>query len=295
MQYRKLGQTDFQISKIGFGCMSLKVHSKKNSIDLLAKAYENGINYFDTADLYDKGENEKLVGEALQSIRNKIYIATKVGNEWNNDGTSWRWNTSREYIIKAVEQSLKRLKTDYIDLYQLHGGTLEDNIPEIIETFELLKTQGKIREYGISSIRPNVINKWTKLSNMQSVMMQYSLLDRRPEEECLPLLENNNISVITRGTLTRGLLLKQNPDEYLNYSTTQIKYLQEELSKFDNKIALLIHFALKNPVVTSIAAGIRTQTQLDEILKAYKHPVSAQTLEEISKILPVNKYETHRV
>ncbi len=295
MQYRKLGKTDFQVSEIGFGCMSLEVNNTSENIKLLQKAFDNGINYFDTADLYDKGKNEEIVGKALQSIRDKVYIATKVGNQWNTDGKTWRWNTSREYITRSVEQSLIRLKTDYIDLYQLHGGTLEDNIPEIIETFELLKTQGKIREYGISSIRPNVIKKWTKLSNMQSVMMQYSLLDRRPEEECFPLLQNNDISVITRGTLTRGLLLKQNPGEYLNYSTAQIKQLQDELNKYDNKLALLIHFALKNPVVASIAAGIRTQTQLDEILKAYKHPVSTQILKEIGNILPVNKYEIHRV
>jgi aryl-alcohol dehydrogenase-like predicted oxidoreductase len=87
----------------------------------------------------------------------KVIIATKVGNQWRADGSGWDWNPNKDYIISAVEQSLKRLQTDYIDLYQLHGGTMEDPIDETIEAFEQLQKQGKIRYYGISSIRPTVI------------------------------------------------------------------------------------------------------------------------------------------
>ena len=141
------------------------------------------------ADLYDKGENEKLIGAALKEKRKDVIIATKVGNQWRADGSGWDWNPRKEYILSCVEGSLQRLNIDYIDLYQLHGGTIQDPIDETIEAFELLVQQGKIRYYGISSIRPNVIREYVKRSNIVSVMMQYSLLDRRSEETCLPLLQ----------------------------------------------------------------------------------------------------------
>lgn len=206
MKYRRIGKTSLKVSEISFGCMSLDVTSK-DSESLLRSAVDHGINFFDTADLYDKGENERVVGKALQSVRNQVIIATKVGNQWREDGSGWDWNPTKTYILKAVEDSLRRLNTDYIDLYQLHGGTIEDPIDETIEAFELLKEQGKIRAYGISSIRPNVIREWVSKSNMSSVMMQYSLLDRRPEEAMLELLGTHDISVITRGTLAKGLLV----------------------------------------------------------------------------------------
>ena len=158
MQYLQLGSSTLQVSRIAFGCMSLQ--QEPGSIDVLQRAVALGINYFDTADLYDKGVNETLVGTALKGVRDKVVIATKVGNVWRPDGSGWDWNPSKQHILKSVDESLKRLQTDYIDLYQLHGGTLQDPIDESIEAFEQLVQQGKIRYYGISSIRPNVIREW---------------------------------------------------------------------------------------------------------------------------------------
>ena len=149
--------------------------------------------------------NETIVGKTLQARRDKVIIATKVGNRWNDSKDGWHWDASLLILKSAVKESLKRLGTDYIDLYQLHGGTIEDNIDEVIETFEELKKEGDIRAYGISSIRPNVIKQYTAKSNIDSVMMQYSLLDRRPEE-WFPLLEEKQISVIARGPVAKGLL-----------------------------------------------------------------------------------------
>src|ERR1700733_3678310 len=158
MEYSFLGKSDLKISRIGFGCMSLDPKDS-NAVKILHRALDAGINYFDTADLYNKGENETMLGKAFQDVRHKLILATKVGNQWRDDGSGWDWNPSKKYILSAVDQSLKRLQTDHIDLYQLHGGTLEDPIDEIIETFELLKQQGKILYYGISSLRPNVIRE----------------------------------------------------------------------------------------------------------------------------------------
>src|SRR5438105_13317308 len=152
--------------------MSLKGDQSGNE-KIIHQAVEYGINFFDTADLYDKGMNEVSVGKALKAKRNEVIIATKAGNQWRKDGSGWDWNPKKEYILNCAEDSLKRLKTDHIDLYQLHGGTIDDPIEETIEAFETLKKQGKIRYYGISSIRPNVIKKYVAISNIVSVMMQY--------------------------------------------------------------------------------------------------------------------------
>ncbi|MEP0004987.1 MAG: aldo/keto reductase [Balneola sp.] len=278
---------------IGFGCMSLDPKSSDN-IELLRSAVDKGITFFDTADLYDKGWNEEIVGKALSPVRNKVRIATKVGNEWNESGTDWRWNPTKEYILKAVDKSIKRLQTDYIDLYQLHGGTLDDPIDETIEAFETLKEQGKILRYGISSVRPNVIREWIKRSNMSSVMMQYSLLDRRPEEECLDLLNKSDISVITRGTLAKGMLIDKTAKDYLGYSEQNVKLIQRAISKTDNPLSASIQYVNQHPAVESAVIGIRTMEQLDEVIESQSVRIPSETLNELAGVLEPNISEKHR-
>ncbi|MBO6535900.1 MAG: aldo/keto reductase [Balneolaceae bacterium] len=293
MKYRRIGKTSLKVSEISFGCMSLDVTSK-DSESLLRSAVDHGINFFDTADLYDKGENERVVGKALQSVRNQVIIATKVGNQWREDGSGWDWNPTKTYILKAVEDSLRRLNTDYIDLYQLHGGTIEDPIDETIEAFELLKEQGKIRAYGISSIRPNVIREWVSKSNMSSVMMQYSLLDRRPEEAMLELLGTHDISVITRGTLAKGLLVDKPAKSYLNYTESQVAELQAKLQDTGNELSLAIQYVLANQTVSSAVLGMRTLNQLESILMVVELETDPRYIKEIKQILPINTYNQHR-
>lgn len=293
MNYRSLGRSDISISEISFGCMSLGSDQDTNT-SLLLKAYESGINFFDTADLYGKGWNEETVGTALKPVRDKVIIATKVGNQWREDGSGWDWNPTKEYILEAVESSLKRLKTDYIDLYQLHGGTIEDPIGEAIEAFELLKEQGKIREYGISSIRPNVIREWIKKSNLTSVMMQYSLLDRRPEEESLDLLHEYKISVITRGSLAKGMLIDKAPKDYLGYTPEQVQELQNAVRQTGNPLGSSIQFVLQHPGVASAVTGIRTYDQLESVISGMKNVVSGLGFDGLTKLVKPNVYELHR-
>ena len=293
MKVRTLGNTEIEVSEISIGCMSLGNDQSQNT-SLLRSAYDFGINFFDTADLYDKGWNEKSIGKALSPIRDKVILATKVGNQWRSDGSGWDWNPTKKYILQAVDDSLKRLNTDYIDLYQLHGGTIEDPIDETIEAFELLKEQGKIREYGISSIRPNVIREWIKKSNMVSVMMQYSLLDRRPEEECLDLLKASKISVLTRGSLAKGMLIDKPSKGYVGYSKDAVEKLQHGIKQTKNPISSSLQYILQHPTVSSAVVGIRTLEQLSSVINSQEIEITSESLSLLGEILEPNFYSDHR-
>lgn len=298
MDYRQLGKSSLTISRIGFGCMSLQMEQSGNR-RLLHKAVDCGINYFDTADLYDGGENEKLLGKLLKEKRKQVIIATKVGNQLRADNSGWDWNPSKTYIISAVEKSLQRLQTDYIDLYQLHGGTINDPINETIEAFELLVEQGKIRYYGISSIRPNVIKEYVNRSQIASVMMQYSLLDRRAEETCLPLLEQNNIGVLARGSVAGGLLAGKPAKPYLDYTEQQAARAADAIRKVAGRqrslAATAIGFTLHQPAITAAVVGIRTEHQLQEAIAALAMPaLTSDEIRQLHESLPVNTYSQHR-
>ena len=298
MTYQLLGKSSLLISKIGFGCMSLQP-TQKDFPFLIDQAIDNGINFFDTADLYDAGQNEINIGKAVRAKRNKVIIATKVGNQLRADGTGWDWNPRKKYIITAAEQSLRRLQTDYIDLYQLHGGTIEDPIDETIEAFELLQQQGKIRHYGISSIRPNVIREYVERSNIVSVMMQYSLVDRRPEETCLALLKKNNIGVLARGTVAGGLLAGKTATPYLGFSEAEImtvsKALQAVTPPNSNAATTAIRFVLQQPAITSAVVGVRTEPQLKEVLQAIGNSeISAPALNALNESIRCLYYDQHR-
>jgi aryl-alcohol dehydrogenase-like predicted oxidoreductase len=298
MKYNQLGKSDLQVSELSFGCMSL-TGDHQDSIKILHHALDQGINFFDTADLYDKGDNEVLLGKAFKGMRDKVIIATKVGNQWRGDDSGWDWNPRKEYILGAVDQSLQRLQTDYIDLYQLHGGTIDDPINETIEAFELLKQQGKIRYYGISSIRPNVIREWVQRSDMTSVMMQYSLLDRRPEESCLGLLHRNNIGVLSRGSLAQGLLAGKAAKPYLNYSAKEVESAANAVRTVAGNSRSLseaaIRFILSHPAITTAVLGIRTLQQLKDALHVKgTSSLSEQEISLLRQALKANAYEQHR-
>jgi aryl-alcohol dehydrogenase-like predicted oxidoreductase len=297
MEYVQLGKSAMRISRIAFGCMSLG-DEYAQSERILHRAVELGINFFDTADLYAKGMNETMVGKALKPYRQNVYIASKVGNQWRADGSGWDWNPRREYILEQVEGSLQRLQVDHIDLYQLHGGTIDDPIDETIEAFELLKQQGKISHYGISSIRPNVIREYVKRSNIVSVMMQYSLLDRRPAETCLKLLYDNNIGVLARGAVAQGLLVNKPAKAYLNYSAEEVekaaKAVQSVTDNHRTAAQMAMRFVLRQPGITSAVAGIRTMQQLEEAVEAAKPLITEAELHTLRTAIVANKYEQHR-
>jgi len=279
--------------------MSLKSVSDNEALSLLNNAFEEGINFFDTADLYEHGRNEIITGKALKEKRNEVVLATKVGNQWKEDGSGLQWNPRKEYILKAVDESLKRLQTSWIDLYQLHGGTIEDPIEEIIEAFEHLKEVGKIRYYGISSIRPNVIRKYAGQYGIISNMMQYSIADRRPEESILNLLSENNIGVLVRGALAQGMLSGKTPAAYLDQPVEFMQTAAGITEKYSDNLRTAaqtaIRYVLKHPAVAAAVVGISNEKQLKEISESISTPeLSEEEYEAIQKSAVPLVYQQHR-
>ncbi len=296
MEKRKLPGLEFEISPVALGCMSLKGNLKEDQ-KIIDAAVLGGINFLDTADLYQKGLNEEIVGAAIKDKRKDVIVATKVGNQLREDGSGWDWNPKKSYILKAVEESLKRLQTDYIDLYQLHGGTLEDPWDETLEAFEILKKQGKIRAFGISSIRPNVIRKVLEMNSPATIMMQYNPLDRRPEESAFPLIAQSDSRVLIRGTFAKGLLINKSAEPFLEYTAAEVKEIRELIA--DSGLlpeAFLIRFGLIQPAVGSLVIGASSVQQVEKMIYAYQQHemISDELIKEISAKIPLNLYTQHR-
>jgi aryl-alcohol dehydrogenase-like predicted oxidoreductase len=277
--------------------------NEQEAIQTIHMAIDEGINYFDTADLYDFGKNEELVGKALKGRRDKVILATKVGNRWNESETSWTWDPSKAYIKEQVKESLRRLGTDYIDLYQLHGGTIEDDFEQVIEAFEELVKEGTVRYYGISSIRPNVIHRFVEHSSIQSIMMQYNLLDRRPEE-FFSYLVDHQVSVIARGAIAKGLLTsnwmnKLSDKGYLLHSKNEcirlISQIESILDENQTLHSLALHYCLSHQAIATLAIGARNTNQLkDNLFHYYKNPIGKHQILSLNQALPKELYVDHR-
>lgn len=296
MKKRQLGTSNLHISEISLGCMSLPPNPAEAE-EVIHAAIDAGINYFDTADLYNKGENEKVVGTALKQHRHNIYLASKVGNRWEEGKEGWGWDTSANYINKAVRDSLQRLQTDYLDLYQLHGGTTEDNWEEITDTFESLKKEGLIREYGISSIRPNVFMPFLQNSDAISNMMQFNIFDERASE-FFDSIQQTSASVVTRGSIAKGLLTNEwrtRLKPFMSYDEAAANdVLQKIEQQFGDVHAAALAFNLQYPTVASTVIGARTLTQLKQNLEAYEKAQSLQNISEIDKWTKTDRYTEHR-
>jgi aryl-alcohol dehydrogenase-like predicted oxidoreductase len=303
MKTNQIGNSKLHVSEIGLGTMSLGTDRAK-AVSLIHEAIDNGVTFIDTADLYDFGLNEEIVGEALRDRRDSVVLATKAGNHFEEGKEGWYWDPSKKHIKGALKDSLKRLKTDHIDLFQLHGGTIEDPIDETIEAFEELKSEGLIIEYGISSIRPNVIREFVKKSSIASVMMQYSILDRRPEEEMLDLLHDNNISVIARGPLAKGMLTdryeeKIKEDGFLDYSKFDVletvKQLNEIKGDKRNMTQTALKYALAHPAVATVIPGASRSEQLLANITAQNAPdLTPDEVQNIRDVSKKNVYDKHR-
>ena len=209
MQKRKLGNSGLEVSALGFGCMGLnfldgKGLDKKDAITLLCNAVERGITFFDTAEAYGPYTNEEIVGEALQPYRKDVVIATKFGCK---DARPAVGLDSRPETIRAVtEASLKRLKTDYIDLLYQHRVDPDVPIEDVAGTVKDLIQEGKVKYFGLSEASAKTIRKAHSIQPVSALQSEYSLFWREPEDEIIPTLEELGIGFVPFSPLGKGFL-----------------------------------------------------------------------------------------
>jgi aryl-alcohol dehydrogenase-like predicted oxidoreductase len=235
MEYRKLGNTKEQLSAIGLGTMGMN-HAygqpdDKESIATLNLAIDLGINFWDTADIYAKGENEKLVSEVLVSNRDKIFIATKFGFRWDDNKIN-SFDASPAYIKTAVEQSLRRLRVDHIDLYYAHRVDPLVPIEETVGAMAGLVKEGKVRYLGLSEASAASVKRAHAVHPIAALQSEYSLLTRDVETEILPLTRELGISFIPFSPLARGLVTNT-----LDVSTLLDNDFRRTLPRYQQKYA----------------------------------------------------------
>lgn len=212
MIYRELGKSGLQVSAIGLGCMGMShgygaPADKHEMTALIRKAYELGVTFFDTAEVYGPFANEELVGEALQPLRDKVVIATKFGIRMNGD--KQELDSRPETIRRSVEGSLKRLRTDHIDLYYQHR--VDPNVPieDVAGTVQDLVREGKVLHWGLSEAGVHTIRRAHAVLPLTAVQSEYSMFWRQPEAELLPALEELGIGLVPFSPLGKGFLTGQ--------------------------------------------------------------------------------------
>ena len=213
MQKRKLGKSNLEVSAIGLGCMGMSfgygpAADKKEMISLIRTAVERGVTFFDTAEVYGPFTNEELVGEALAPVRDRVVVATKFGFKPDpNGGTRWSALDSRpEHIQEVAEASLKRLKTDVIDLFYQHR--VDPNVPieDVAGAVKDLIQQGKVKHFGLSEAGVQTIRRAHKVQSVAALQSEYSLWWREPEAEVIPTLEELGIGFVPFSPLGKGFL-----------------------------------------------------------------------------------------
>ncbi len=324
MQYKTLGDTGLLVSKLCFGAMTfhggsglfkMLGSSNQAEADELVKACVNsGINFFDTADVYSEGGSEEMLGQSLQNLgiaRKDVVIATKcfgrMGPGHNDIGAS------RKHIIEAVDASLKRLKTDYIDLYQIHGTDPITPIEETLRALDTLVNQGKVRYVGCSNWaawrlqRALDVSEFKNLARFETLQAYYSIAGRELERELVPLMENSKTGLLVWSPLAGGLLSGK-------FSRENQKPANSRRSEFDfpivdkertwkildviNPIAkehhcsaarIALAWLLAKPVVTSVIIGARNLRQLEDNCASVDVKLSdaqMKALDEISTLPP---------
>jgi aryl-alcohol dehydrogenase-like predicted oxidoreductase len=229
MQKRKLGKSNLEVSAIGLGCMGMSfgygpAADKKEMISLIRTAVERGVTFFDTAEVYGPFTNEELVGEALAPFRDQVMIATKFGFAPDpNGGPGWTVLNSRpEHIKEVAEASLKRLKTDVIDLFYQHR--VDPNVPieDVAGAVKDLIGQGKVKHFGLSEPGVQTIRRAHRVQPVTAVQSEYSLWWRRPEGEVLPTLEELGIGFVPFSPLGKGFLTGK-IDENTKFDSTDFR------------------------------------------------------------------------
>jgi aryl-alcohol dehydrogenase-like predicted oxidoreductase len=308
MEYRPLGRTGVQVSKLCLGTMMFGAWGNTDHDDstrIIHAALDAGINFVDTADVYSAGESEEILGKALRGRRDDVVLATKfwgaMGDDPNRRGVSRRW------IIAEVESSLRRLGTDWIDLYQMHRPDPETDIDETLGALTDLVQQGKVRYIGSSSFSAGQIveAQWAardrRLERFRTEQPPYSLLVRSVELDVLPTAQRQGMGILTYSPLAGGWLSDSTPtsparqrlvvrfDMSLPENQRKLE-ATEQLGRVAadaglSLIELAIAFVVNHPAVTSAIIGPRTMEQLDSQLPAADVALDAATLDRIDQIV----------
>jgi len=321
MKYRLLGRTGLKVSELCLGTMTFRenfygiaVVDQSNANAMVNRAIEAGINFFDTADVYSYGQSEVVLGQALKDCglgRDSVIVATKVRSAMTEEATAGTGDVnnvglSRQHIFSAIEQSLRRLQTDYIDLYQVHGWDIRTPIEETIRALDDLVRQGKVRYIGCSNwsarhlmkaICLSRANHWAEFISLQAY---YSLVGRDLEHELLPLCREEGLGVMPWSPLSGGFLsgkyTRDNPnpegarrsgsqfppiDEARGFDAIDaLKRIAKEKGTTVAQVALA--WLLAQPGVTSIIVGANKMSQLEDNLKAADLELSAPEIEALS-------------
>jgi len=310
MRYRRLGKTGWQVSVIGVGCWGIGGQwgevDDRTAIATLWRAFENGVNFFDTADAYGEppGRSEELVGKAFQGIRQEVFIATKVGNWARRHGHPLPY-TSPLHIIACCHASLYRLRTDYIDLYQCHIGNPTDAEVEVfLDAFERLREQGKIRAYGISTNSLDALQRFNKHGTCATCQLDYSILNRVPEGDLLPYCRERDIGVIVRGPLAMGVLTgKFTPDTIFTDEVRRSWNEGERRERILKRLEVVerlrflerdgrtmaqaaLQFVLAHPAVSCAIPGAKNPQQAESNAKAADGELTSDELAAINAFVP---------
>jgi aryl-alcohol dehydrogenase-like predicted oxidoreductase len=219
MQHRELGTSGLRVSALGLGCMGMSEFygsgDDAESQRTIRRALELGINFLDTADMYGPFENERLVGKAIRDVRDQVILATKFGNVRDEEGHFLGVNGRPEYVFKSCEDSLRRLGTDYIDLYYQHRVDTQTPIEETIGAMARLVEQGKVRYLGMSEAAPSTLRRAAGTHVITALQTEYSLWTRDPEAEILDAVRELHIGFVAYSPLGRGFLTGkiENPDD----------------------------------------------------------------------------------
>jgi aryl-alcohol dehydrogenase-like predicted oxidoreductase len=317
MNKKKLGNSELEISTVGFGAWAVGGagydfgwgHQEDNeSIGAIIHALELGINWIDTAAIYGLGHSEEIVGKAIQGYNgNKPYVFTKCSMVWDKD-KNITLSHDPASMRKECENSLKRLKIDYIDLYQIHWPpeNNDDKIEPAWEMMAKLKEEGKVRWIGVSNFNVAQIKRAMKIAPVTSLQPPYNLINRKNESEILPFCKENNIGVIVYSPMSSGLLTgtfskeraAKLPDD--DWRSKSANFLEPKLTKNLELADLLksigkkhernageiaIAWVLKNPAVTAAIVGARNAKQVNGVMSAWEVKLNDQDILELDNFL----------
>jgi aryl-alcohol dehydrogenase-like predicted oxidoreductase len=309
MQTRKLG--DLEVSAIGLGCMGMSAfygsHDDNESIKVIQYALDHGVTLLDTADMYGPWTNEELVGKAIKGRRDQVVLATKFGNEVDENGKRLGTVNGRpEYVRKSVEGSLKRLGVDHIDLYYQHRVDPDVPIEDTIGEMARLVEEGKVRYLGMSEAAPETIRRAAKVHKITALQTEYSLWSRDPEDEILDTVRELGIGFVAYSPLGRGFLTGQikspddfDDDDFRKHSprfsgdnfqknlelVEKVKQLADEKGCTTGQLALAWVLAQGDDVVP--IPGTRHTNYLQENIGAVDVELSDEDLKRLDEAAPV--------